>query len=399
MKKLIDEYAAAYDGSDMTDEEIFEEILCDSVAEINAFGRDYMAQKFQKKIAQLVEQDTGREDGARAPPKEGLGHFSIERIIGNNGDYGMGVYLDTKLFDNVKPRDWGKVLGKFVYEKLAGTELTMYDQDGNAETVHLARVNDRVKKDGANNSHKVIDKLARYKGDNVKALATVHLSELLETSGNEQKNPSHNHQWLDENGWIYCTSYLMDQSGAIYEATLNIADGRNGKILYEINKIKRVDAGVVPSTVAGRGSLRTINSSEDSVAKPPEKVKGKTSREAVGAAKIEQSTSLQRQQLEYWLGKPKKRNGQFAKPEDVRRVARNIIGEYQSKVDKTETIKAMQELADLIIREGDEIVQKGYSKSGMTYDEIRAKSADIAWEIVGNSQSIANESDLELYSY
>lgn len=62
----------------------------------------------------------------------------------------------------VRPRDWGKVLGSYVYENLAGAELTMYDEYGNPETVYLARENDRVKKDGANRPHKVLDKLARY---------------------------------------------------------------------------------------------------------------------------------------------------------------------------------------------------------------------------------------------
>lgn len=78
-------------------------------------------------------------------------------------------------------------------------------------------------------------------------------------------------------------------------------------------------------------------------------------------------------------------------------MVRNIVKEYQSTVDKKEITEAMQELADLIIREGDQIIQKGYSTNGLTYDEIRAKAADIAWEILGNSQAIANESDVEFY--
>ena len=65
----------------------------------------------------------------------------------------------------------------------------------------------------------------------------------------------------------------MDRNGAIYEATLNIADGRNGKILYDINKIRRIDAGVVPSTNDGRGSLRTINSSRANIPNLAPKVK------------------------------------------------------------------------------------------------------------------------------
>ncbi len=93
-----------------------------------------------------------------------------------------------------------------------------------------------------------------------------HLSEALETSGNETRSEEHSHQWMDENGWIYRTAYFMDKNGAIYEATLNIADGRRGKILYDINKIRRIDDGDVPSTTKGRGSLININPSGTMVA-------------------------------------------------------------------------------------------------------------------------------------
>lgn len=127
-------------------------------------------------------------------------------------------------------------------------------------TVYLARENDRVKKDGAKNSHKVIDKLARYKGDNIRALATVHLPEALVTSKNKTSTDEHSHQWMDEKGWIYRTAYLQDRNGIIYEATLNIADGKDRRILYDITNIRKIDTkkeatgGVVSSTETGRDS-------------------------------------------------------------------------------------------------------------------------------------------------
>lgn len=151
-----------------------------------------------------------------------------------------------------------------MYKNLADTQLTMYDNAGRPETVKLAKMNDRVKKDGANNSHKVIEKLARYKGDNVRALATVHLLEALLASGNETSTDEHSHQWMDENGWTYRTVYLQDRVGNIYAATLKIANGKNRRILYDISNIRKIDTkkaadGVVSSTKTGRDSL--INSS------------------------------------------------------------------------------------------------------------------------------------------
>ena len=205
--------------------------------------------------------------------------YSIEEIGGEKQDYGTGVILDTNLFNGVKPRNWGSVLSDYVYKHMAGKELTMYDEVGNPETVYLARANDRVQKDGANRAHKVIDKLARYKGDNIRALATVHLDEALEASKNQKSTGEHSHQWMDENGWIHRTAYLQDKSGNIYEATLNIADGRDRKILYDINNIRKIDkkretaGGSVPSAVSGGASsashsfsnTRNIADNSDSV--------------------------------------------------------------------------------------------------------------------------------------
>lgn len=206
--------------------------------------------------------------------------YSIAEIKGEKQNYGLGVVLDTKLFNGVKPRYWGKVLGKFVYENLAGTELRTFDENGNEQTVYLARENDRVRKDDANNSHRVIDKLARYKGDNTKALAVVHISELLATSEHENTTDEHNHQWMDSRGWEHRKTYVQDMVGNIYSATLNIARGNDRNILYDINNVRRIDEGSIAGGAvssarrSGRDSLTSHNaSSPSSVAQSAENFK------------------------------------------------------------------------------------------------------------------------------
>lgn len=121
------------------------------------------------------------------------------------------------------------------------------------------------------------------------------------------------HQWMDENGWEYRKTYLQDRSGNIYEATLNIADGRDRKILYDINNIRLVDkakspgehtaagdsqrsryqeptagdtqseakageitGGVVPSAVTGGARSTSRNFSEKRIADESENVKSPT---------------------------------------------------------------------------------------------------------------------------
>ena len=159
----------------------------------------------------------------------------------------------------------------------------MFDEEGNEETVEVARENDRVKKDGAKNSHKVIEKLARNSGDNIKTLATVHLSELLKVSGNETNNVEHSHQWMDENGWTIRHSYIVDKQGKIYDTTMNIANGRDRRIIYAISNVREIDKakgtahGDVPSTENGRGSHIKSSSYDGTIAQQKPHVKQKFS--------------------------------------------------------------------------------------------------------------------------
>mgnify|MGYP004653475273 CR=1 FL=1 len=252
----IDENAADYEVEQAL-LDVKNEILADAYADINAFGEK--AGKYQENVRQTLEErgivDTGRETAAATerrtgPPEK---YSVLEEVEGENGTYGKGVMLDTNLFDGIRPRDWGKTLGRYVYNNMAGMELTAYDAAGKPETIYLARTNDRVQKDGAKNSRKVIDKLARSTGDNIRSLAVVHLDEALTTSRYENSTDEHNHQWMDENGWEHRKTYLQDRSGNIYEATLNIADGRDRKILYDINNIRLIDKAKSPGEHTATG--------------------------------------------------------------------------------------------------------------------------------------------------
>ena len=332
----FDRYAALtgdYAGMSESDIELYvwEEIMGDAYAEIDQY--DEKASRFNREAESALSQsgqesesvlqsertpgavEQGRETAAATERRTGPPEkFSVlEEVEGENGTYGKGVMLDTNLFDGIRPRDWGKVLSQYVYHNMADMELTAYDAAGRPETVYLARTNDRVQKDGTKNSRKVIDKLARSAGDNIRSLAVVHLDEALTTSRYENSTDEHNHQWMDENGWEYRKTYLQDRSGNIYEATLNIADGRDRKILYDINNIRLVDkakspgehtaagdsqrsryqeptagdtqseakageitGGVVPSAVTGGARSTSRNFSEKRIADESENVKSPT---------------------------------------------------------------------------------------------------------------------------
>ena len=216
-----------------------------------AFAKDLealenLAQRFSE-AADTARENITEQTEVQNGEKIDVEKFSIaDDIVDDNGThYGKGVVLDTKIFKNKKPRDWGKILKKFVYDNLAGKQITVFDENNNERIIEFARLNERVKKDGANNPHKVIDKLAR-KTDNNSRLAVAHATEIVEVANYENSNDTHSHQWLDENGWEYRTTYLIDRKGEIYKATLNIGKSKDGRnILYDINKISNIGHGVV----------------------------------------------------------------------------------------------------------------------------------------------------------
>ncbi|MDD6763726.1 MAG: hypothetical protein PUD92_08915 [Clostridiales bacterium] len=155
---------------------------------------------------------------------------------------------------------------KDFYDNLAGEDIVTYDEYGTPEIISFAKSKERVTKDSATNSHKVIDKLARAKG-NVNMLSIVHIDELIKTSVLEAKADEHSHQWLDENGWDFRKTYIQDRNGDIYETTLNIAKTRDGRnILYALSNTNKVDVGEVPSThITERGSRITTNLNNSSI--------------------------------------------------------------------------------------------------------------------------------------
>lgn len=235
-QRYAEAYEGCYDGAEL--DAYIEEICADAYAGMDRLpeAKTRIIQKAAKR-AQDAQQAAEENGGTRGPPEK----YSIGEIKGEKKKYGAGVVLDTDIFEGVRQRDWGKTLGTYVYENMAGAELTMFDEDGNPEVVYLARENDRVKKDGAKNSHKVLDKLAGYRGDTIRAKAIVQLDEVLETSRYKETTEDHSHQWLDAHGWIIRNAYLQDESGNIYEATLNIANGKDRKILYEVNRVHQID--------------------------------------------------------------------------------------------------------------------------------------------------------------
>ena len=88
------------------------------------------------------------------------------------------VELDIKIFEGKKSRDWHNVVKDYVYNNLAGKTITINNEDGSIEKICFAGTNERVRKDNANNSHKVINKLA-LSNNNIRNLCILQIYDVL----------------------------------------------------------------------------------------------------------------------------------------------------------------------------------------------------------------------------
>ena len=121
-------------------------------------GRKRRSTRQSKLSEQSVKEaeKAGKEDRKGRKPKYSVStgesksnpdiRYSISNIFNEGKNYGVGVVLDTNIFDGVKPRNWSKVLSQFVYENLAGKSIETTDTDGNIEVISFAKNNERVLK-------------------------------------------------------------------------------------------------------------------------------------------------------------------------------------------------------------------------------------------------------------
>ena len=211
----------------------------------------------EKKKAQLMWRDAYREavlnvkDGKVENKGKSEPRFSIQRIVGQNGDYGIGVYLDSNILTG-KSESERVIAVKNYVKSIGGREFIAYDNKDNPVPVIVAKYTQKyVNKNGSKT--RVNNDLMGYLKNEVKQEATVLIDELVATAkySNSEK-AKYPHGWVDNNGkndWDYWKVIIQEKNKTVWEATLNIANTTNGeKILYDIYPIEMVEGAETSAT-------------------------------------------------------------------------------------------------------------------------------------------------------
>ena len=196
--------------------------------------------------------------------------YSIRNIVDDKGrDYGAGVYLDSTLLNNLTDSERIEMVKEYIKE-LGGSVFTAFDNNGKAVNIQIAKPNEKfINKNG---KRVFVNKDLATKNNRLrtKQEAISLIDELVTTAKNPKIMQSkYSHGWLDnlgKNNWEYWTTYLQDKENTIWKAILNIANSSKGeKILYDINKIKKVGRSVKSDALPTTNSILQDNSKSQEV--------------------------------------------------------------------------------------------------------------------------------------
>lgn len=223
---------------------IFDEIkyLCNAATAGSKEARQL--EKVKKIFEDAYRADNGQKNNTDT---DGGVKYSIGNITSTDGkDYGVGVYLDSTLLENLNENERKQMVREYIKE-IGGKSFTAYDGRNKVE-IKIARPNQYFK--NKNGKWKPVnnDLSSKYMND-VKQDAIVLVDELIDTASYENsKKSKYTHGWLDnnsKNNWDYWNTYVVDKSNTIWSVKLIIANTVNGeKVLYDIGPIKKVGSSV-----------------------------------------------------------------------------------------------------------------------------------------------------------
>lgn len=398
IKAMIQRYERAYGNSGMNLREVLEEIVCDSIAEMNAFARE--SKKGQTAEVGVFLRNTNRavrgQEGntLRETSGEAAEKFSIERTI--NMSWGQQIKSYLKHNGKIRMNDTLVVM----------KQTPAYLVADGVPNLPLAIPIKKITKsqNQSNNDHNVSDEglIALQHGmknaivvfDNPERNTIGFVTPIEENGGNVVamfvKNDKFDKDTVNRASTVHTRSNIngmlnnLPANATIYVKNKNEFDKLSGKADSIPASYKSKVKFVSEERVAQEsGKVKEKFSREfDSEAEymelaqnPEEKTDIRFSREMTEVEKLEKENKLLKDRVEYWKEQTKRTKVTTADKNDVKQAARKMINIYQSQARVADIIKPMQRAADILI---------GQTGPG-TYDAALAAAKEAAAVIVENA--------------
>lgn len=271
---LCTAYADAYAGTEMTAQEIWEEVVCDSLGDMNIFADSEISDAAAFLLAHIkVESETVAQESTRAPPSKINGRASIEEAA----DGKKYVRADRQVIFGNDPQSWSEQLEDYINGKIRrGQDVKLIGADGDElvlTATSAGKLSDNHTSDGRTMSEAAFER---------KVNAASHIDELAQVSVKGDRNVvDHNsrHGDMASSGWNYRTAFFKDFDGKYYKVTISTAQSADGKMIYNIGQMQeRSIPQINGSSAADSGALRG-NASVDSLSRGVQNVKSKFSME------------------------------------------------------------------------------------------------------------------------
>ena len=236
--------------------------------------------------AQNVRNNTQTEaDNGTDAANNGTTRGKSKRSIREIGDTGMRyVKADRQVLFGNDPREWGEQLTKYINKEIRkGNDVLLTAPDG--EIIKLTATTAEkgafrnIWYDTKGTPHLLTD--AEYEA---KLNAEAHIDELVQVSEDRRKGrpnePDDNkiHGDFAKDGWRYRQAYFMDHDGKYYDLTISVAYGRDGKVAYNVAKMRERSSPTFPGSSNPKTGAQSGKASLDArVSQPAGEVKGKSS--------------------------------------------------------------------------------------------------------------------------
>lgn len=271
---LCTAYADAYAGTEMTAQEIWEEVVCDSLGDMNIFADSEISDAAAFLLAHIkVESETVKQESTRAPPSGTNGMASIEETA----DGKKYVRADRQVIFGNDPQSWSEQLEDYINGKIRrGQDVKLIGADGDElvlTATSAGKLSDNHTSDGRTMSEAAFER---------KVNAASHIDELAQVSVKGDRNVvDHNsrHGDMASSGWNYRTAFFKDFDGKYYKVTISTAQSADGKMIYNIGQMQeRSIPQINGSSTANSGALRG-DALEYSLSRDTQNVKSKFSME------------------------------------------------------------------------------------------------------------------------
>lgn len=259
MEKLaLDDYNSA-----------LEEVFADMNGKFNGI-RSVNVTAYQDIFEQIKAASPKNGEAASSMPKNSVESF---------GDGKQYVKADRQVIFGNDRDSWSTQLEDYINGKIRrGQDVTLIGADGDElilTATSAGKLSSPYTSDGRTMSETAYER---------KANAAAHIDELAQVSTRGKKNVSDaesRHGDMASEGWNYRTAYFMDFDGKYYRVTISVAQGADGKMIYNIGQMKEEASPKVKGSSAETGNgPRGFASSENSIRNGGENVKQKNSVEA-----------------------------------------------------------------------------------------------------------------------